>query len=127
MKSLPSFSLLALSEDLYCHLLIVYPPRFRRQYGREMALVFRNQCRSLAQHQGEAALTRLWFSTLTDLVATALAERMKEGFSMSKAMWVQLSGLFAFMGGLLGIYLALQGTNEYGNYGWHGDLAPVAG
>jgi hypothetical protein len=41
-------------------------------------------------------------------------------------MWVQLCAIFAFIGGLLGTYLALQGANDYGNYVWDGALAPVA-
>jgi hypothetical protein len=122
-----STSLTALSERIYIHLLILYPPRFRQAYGREMGLVFRSQCRRLVQQEGEGALAQLWFSTLSDLVVSALAERAKEGISMSRLMWVQLCGIIAFVGGLFGIYLALQAPNEYGNYGWHGELAPVAG
>ena len=115
-----------LSERLYRHLLILYPPRFRQEYGREMGLVFRSQCHDFVQRHGQVALAQFWLATLTDLIATALAERMKEGFSMSRTQWVQLCGLFAILGGLLGTYLAMQGSNEYGNYGWDGDLAPVA-
>lgn len=120
-----------LSERLYGRLLILYPPRFRQEYGREMVLVFRSQCRHLVehhsvQHHGQAALAQLWLTTLMDLLKTALAERMKEGYSMSRMRWIQLCGLFAVLGGLLGTYLALQGSNSYGNYGWDGDLAPVA-
>jgi hypothetical protein len=44
---------------------------------------------------------------------------------MSKTMWVQLSAIFAFIGGLLGLYLLTQGINEYGSYSWHTELTPV--
>ena len=118
-----------LSENIYRHLLILYPPRFRHEYGREMALVFRSQCRHRLEREGEAALALLWFSTLGDLFSSALAERMKEGFSMSKVLWVQLSGIVAVIGGLLGLYLAALGTstNEYGNYGWDHPLMAQEG
>lgn len=117
---------ITLSEHLYRRLLILYPSRFRSDYAREMMLVFRSQRQDFIQRYGQGALVHLWASTLTDLVATALTERMKEGISMSKVMWVQLSGIIAFLGGLLGMYLLTQGQNEYGNYGWHSELAPVA-
>src|SRR5690242_8272436 len=113
MKPTPPFSLVVLSDHLYQRLLILYPPRFRREYGREMTIVFRSQCRTLIQNYGKAALAQLWLSTLTDLLATALTERAKEGFAMSKAIWVQLSGILAFLGGLLGLYLLTEGMNEY--------------
>lgn len=126
-QQIPSPSPVNLSERVYRHLLVLYPSRFRAEYGREMTLVFRSQCRHLVQRHGEVALAQLWFSTLGDLISTALAERMKEGFSMSKALWVQLSGIMAVVGGLLGLYLALLGTstNGYGNYGWNSGLTPV--
>lgn len=122
-----SSSPLSLSEAIYTRLLILYPRRFRHEYGREMALVFRDQYRQSVRRSDEGALVTLWLSTLGDLLTTAPAERMKEGIAMSKTMWVQLSGLFAILGGLLGLYLLTFGPNFYGNYGWHGELAPVAG
>jgi len=94
------------SERLYRALLAAYPKEFRRAYGREMAQVFRSMCREEFVSGGSGGLVRLWVRTLLDLLATALAERIKQalgisthvGSSSTLSRW---SGLSAAAGGVV--------------------------
>jgi hypothetical protein len=64
------------SERLYAALLRAYPPGFRREYGREMRLVFADRRREAACEARPLALLRLWFETVADLARTAPAEHL---------------------------------------------------
>jgi hypothetical protein len=66
---------IALSVRVYRLLLAAYPQRFRREYGREMALAFRDCCRDGYRRGGSFALVRLWLHVLPDLAVSALGER----------------------------------------------------
>ena len=63
------------SRRVYALLLASYPQGFRREYGREMALVFSDLCRESA---GGAALARVWAGALADLALTAPRLRLEE-------------------------------------------------
>ena len=63
----------ALSQRVFRALLVIYPQEFRREYGREMALVFHDRCRAEGR-KGAAALARLWCESLLDLAVTAPGE-----------------------------------------------------
>jgi hypothetical protein len=94
------------SERLYRALLAAYPKEFRRAHGREMAQVFRCMCREEVVSSGSRGLVRLWVRTLWDLLATALAERIKQALGISTLMrspstLVRWSGLAAATGGVL--------------------------
>jgi hypothetical protein len=94
------------SERLYRALLAAYPKEFRRAHGREMAQVFRCMCREEVVSGGRGGLTRLWVRTLWDLLATALAERIKQALGWStlvgsSSKLVRWSGLAAAAGGVL--------------------------
>lgn len=65
-----------LSRRLYAILLAAYPRAFRREYGREMLLVFAERCRDESRTKGRAALARVWRETLFDLAHTAARERV---------------------------------------------------
>lgn len=67
------------SARLYALLLAAYPAGFRREYGREMALIFADRCREGAGRRG--ALAAVWCEALIDLGRAATRER-----------WVSLSG-----------------------------------
>lgn len=66
---------LPLSRRLYGALLAAYPPEFRREFGREMALVFNDRCRDVGRRGGAGALALVWCEALVDLAKTAAAER----------------------------------------------------
>jgi hypothetical protein len=111
------------SERLYRALLAAYPKEFRRAHGREMAQVFRCMCREEVVRGGSRGLARLWVRTLLDLLATALAERIKQALGISTLVrssstlgwW---SGLAAAAGGVLLIaYGVLSWVNEAMLYG----------
>jgi hypothetical protein len=58
----------AAAERIYDLLLRVYPPAFRADYGREMALLFRDQCR-----EGDVRTLRFWMAVLWDVARSAPA------------------------------------------------------
>ncbi|HKG12374.1 MAG TPA: hypothetical protein VKB12_03515 [Pyrinomonadaceae bacterium] len=64
------------SRRAYAVLLAAYPREFRREYGREMALVFDDRCRERSTG-GAAALARLWGEALLDLALTAPREHLE--------------------------------------------------
>lgn len=66
---------LPLSRRLYGALLAAYPPEFRREFGREMALVFNDRCRDVRRQGRAGALALVWCEALVDLAKTAAAER----------------------------------------------------
>jgi len=111
------------SERLYLALLAAYPKEFRRAHGREMAQVFRCMCREEVVSDGSRELARLWVRTLWDLLATALAERIKKALGIStlvgsSSKLVRWSGLAAAAGGVLLIaYGVLSWVNAARLYG----------
>jgi hypothetical protein len=119
------------SERLYRALLAAYPKEFRRAHGREMALVFRCMCREEVVSGGSGGLLRLWVRTLLDLLASALAERIKQALGIStlvgsSSKLVRWSGLAAAAGGVLLIaYGILSWVNEARLYGEFTDIGGV--
>jgi len=95
-------SLLTWSTRVFRVLLILYPGAFRRDYGREMTLVFHDTCRRTLHRQGAMGILGLWLTTVLDLLSTALAERLAEVNQMfSTTMFTRISGLVAAVGGAL--------------------------
>jgi hypothetical protein len=118
---------LTVSDWIYRLLLIAYPAPFRREYDIHMAQVFRDECRARLECNGLIGLSQLWLHTLCDWLKTVFEQHVEEIFHMSGQKWIiRLGALTALVGGILGLYLLIQGPNSYGNYGWHGWLAPVA-
>lgn len=62
----------SLSRRTYQLLLAAYPREFRREYGREMTLVFADRCR-----EESAALVRLWGEALLDLALNVPREHFE--------------------------------------------------
>ena len=62
----------ALSRRVYAALLAAYPTEFRREYGREMSLVFADRCR-----EEGAPMLRVWRDALGDLARAAARERLE--------------------------------------------------
>lgn len=75
------------SEMLYRFLLFMYPPSFRRTYGREMVQTFRDCYRDTGQQEGVSGLARLWSLILHDLVVTACSEQGRAGISFCKRLF----------------------------------------
>lgn len=74
MEERPWGSGKSFSARLYRLLLAAYPAEFRREYGREMALVFDDRCRERAG--GRAAFAGFWVEALADLLRAAARERV---------------------------------------------------
>lgn len=86
------------SRRAYALLLAAYPRDFRREYGREMALVFDDRCRERAGG-GAASLARLWGEALLDLALTAPRqhlERFREGEGAMKTLRTVALALLAY-------------------------------
>jgi len=67
--------LLSASAQLYGALLALYPRAFRHRYAAEMRRDFCELSREGLEEGGGTELARVWASTLSDLLVTALKER----------------------------------------------------
>lgn len=92
--------LITISWHIYRLLLALYPASFRQTYGREMALVFRDQCRRKEQHGGATVLLQFWLATLIDLVTTVFTEHVQEMIQMPLQIVARLCGFIGALGGL---------------------------
>src|SRR5215475_15735751 len=78
---------LIVSSRIYSLLLFAYPASFRRDYGSQMILLFRDCYR--AERRQPKRIFRLWFRTLIDLLKTAPRERLQDpgkGVEIMKAI-----------------------------------------
>lgn len=109
-----------LSLAIYRALLLLYPARFRRTYGEQMALVFRDACRDAARQQGLVGLSWVWSLTLGDLIVTAISERLEQDMSRTSLALYRTSGLVSLVGivawilGPIAITVALTLTHMVG-------------
>lgn len=87
-----------LSLAVYRTLLLLYPARFRRVYGQQMALVFRDACRDAIRQRGVAGIARVWRMTLGDLIVTAISERLEQDMSRTSLALYRTSGLISLVG-----------------------------
>jgi len=88
----------SLSRCAYALLLAAYPREFRREYGREMALVFADRCREETRSHG-GSLARVWGEALVDLASTAPREhfeRLQEGDGLMKTLRTILLALAVY-------------------------------
>lgn len=84
-----------LARQIYTALLNLYPISFRREYSRELTLLFVDLYRATAE-KGKRALVSLWLTVLFDLLLSAIRERIRAMFnSKLSAMPVQKWGGFA--------------------------------
>jgi hypothetical protein len=74
-----------------------------------MTQVFGDCCREAAQADGAVGLWRYWLTAFGDLLASALAERRRQEFRMSRSMWIRLGSLAATVGGTTAALFALFG------------------
>jgi EF hand len=61
---------------LYRVLLCAYPSDFRRRYGAEMAQVFRDRCRSVAETHGAHGLLKFGMRSMGDWLTSTIRERL---------------------------------------------------
>lgn len=104
-ESLDQSRILIFSGRLYSLLLLAYPTRFRRTFGREMAQVFRDDIRGTFQESG--AVGAWSFAPL--LVAVAwlgfIVSMIMNGYSLEGSLTITLAMLLGISWLLLGIGL----------------------
>jgi hypothetical protein len=66
------------SQNLFRLILLAYPREFRREYGPDMAQVFRDCYRAEKRTGDPRSLWRLWLHTLVDLIRTAPKEHLEK-------------------------------------------------
>jgi hypothetical protein len=85
------------SLRLYALLLSAYPREFRREYGREMTLVFADRCREEAR--GRGGCLRVWREAIFDLMRTAPKERLErllEGDGLMRVLRTAALAIIAY-------------------------------
>jgi len=97
------------AEDIYRLLLRAYPPDFRAEYGREMMLVFRDQCRD-----GDVRTLGFWVRVFWDVMRSAPALRAEATRTVEVIM-----RLAAILTVLLGGFGILGAMNEWGAASQH--------
>jgi hypothetical protein len=99
----PHSALLALSASLFRALLLIYPRAFRREFGPDMAQVFRAQCRQTRAERGAFGVLGLWLLAMGDLSITAIQEQFSQESPMSRSQFVRVAGVAALLGGGLNL------------------------
>jgi len=102
----------ALAERIYRLLLRAYPPAFRAEYGREMVLLFRDQCQESDLHS-----VGFWARVLGDVARSAPALRLEAWLTRwsenTRTMEVIMK-LAAMLTVLLGVIGVLNAGVEWG-------------
>jgi hypothetical protein len=92
LKTSTESGLVTLSTTAYRLLLTFYPSRFRREYGPDMAQVFRDCCLKTYRQSGLPGMLSLWALTLFDWFKTVLEEQLNRDTEMTRTKFVRLSG-----------------------------------
>lgn len=87
-----------ISVHLYRTLLSAYPAPFRREYGRQMAQVFRDACLDAVRLSGSAGLLALWVRILFDLFKSVIEERLLQATDMTRLKFIRLAGWGMMLG-----------------------------
>src|SRR6266511_6042869 len=86
------------AEHFYRLLLRAYPPEFRAEYGGEMVLLFRDQCR-----ESDVRSLGFWARVLCDVARSAPTLRMEAWRANNRTMEVTMK-VAAILTGLLGVF-----------------------
>jgi len=107
------------AERIYSLLLRSYPPDFRAEYGREMVLLFRDQCR-----ESDVRTIRFWAAVIWDVARSAPALRAEawrtHGRVSTRTMGVSMK-LAAMLTVLVGVLGILNAGVEWGA-AWTGTI-----
>jgi len=88
------------AEGLYRLLLRAYPPEFRAEYGREMVLLFRDQCT-----ESDVRTVGFWARVLWDVARSAPVLRIEAWCESTRTMEVvmKLAAMLTLLVGVLGV------------------------
>lgn len=89
---------IALSEEVYAALLILYPADYRHEYSWLMRQVFRDVSRERYQKQGWMGVVFWWCRTILDLTITVIQERRRMRIMLTKATFIQFAGVLLALG-----------------------------
>ncbi len=89
-----------ISNWAYALLLVFYPTPFRREYGSQMAQVFRDCCLKTHRQSGLPGLLSLWTLTLFDWLKTVLEEQTQRGTEMTREKFIRLTGWGMILSGV---------------------------
>ena len=95
------------AERIYRLLLRAYPSAFRAEYGREMVLLFRDQCR-----ESDVRTVGFWAAVIWDVARSAPALRVEAWRENTKPIEVIMK-LAAMLTVLLGVYGVLGAAVEW--------------
>ncbi|HEV8382691.1 MAG TPA: hypothetical protein VGQ29_13975 [Gemmatimonadales bacterium] len=100
------------AERIYRLLLRAYPPAFRAEYGREMVLLFRDQCQ-----ESDVRTVGFWAAVISDVARSAPAlraaawrARVSESTRTMEVVMKLAAMLTVLLGGVFGI---LSAVNEW--------------
>jgi hypothetical protein len=105
------------AERIYRLLLRAYPPEFRAEYGREMVLLFRDQCQ-----ESDPRTLGFWARVLGDVVRSAPALRLEAWRENTKTLEVIMK-----LAAVLTVLLALFGIVGIGGEWVAGSKQPMQG
>lgn len=88
---------------IYGLMLLAYPSDFRREYGREMTIVFRSRARSVVENEGRWALVTFALHITGDWIRTAFREDRNMAVRMPVLRWCA-----ALPSAMLAAYAALR-------------------
>lgn len=115
---------IVLMERCYSAMLILYPADYRREYGALMRQFFRDVARDRYHRQGVGGVVRWWCKTLLDLVITAMEQRRKMKYAMSKnaltQMMIQITGVLLVIGGICSAIAAFSQLQPGDHYTYEG-------
>lgn len=111
---------LALSEEIYGTLLVLYPAEYRHEYGPLMLQVFRDVSRDAYQRQGMLGMIFWWCRTLFDLTVTVIEERRRVRFVMTKSTLIHSAGMLLAVGGAFTALAAFSQFQPGDHYTYEG-------
>ena len=104
------------AERIYRLLLRAYPPDFRAEYGREMVLLFRDQCQ-----EGDVRTVGFWAAVICDVARSAPAlraavwrARLSES-TRTLEVTMKLAAILTGLGGVVGLVNAVIEWSAGGN------------
>jgi len=114
----PNSKALALSAQIYRHLLACYPSEYRRAYGPAMEQLFRDQCRDAWRGGRRWGLIGLWLRVMPDLMKTSVLEHISN-LKGRKAMKDRISAVLVrqssprrlFMAVFAAVFVLMVGTS----------------
>jgi hypothetical protein len=121
MKTLKSDpEVVYLSSLIYRLLLNAYPNDFQREFGSNMAQVFRDCCLRAFYTRGLAGILSLWSLTLIDYIKSIFEEYSHKGVNMSTLRFIRLSG-WAFIFGAAALLTSMSAVVMTSGHGLASD------